>query len=129
MTKSVSNVREGAQSAAKSTAKAVSTANTLEKTDTRGRKLLVRRLSPLQRMRLAKLAGTESANVGYMGYVVTAASVAAIDDEPEEFPMSIRAVEAMIEQLGDEGLEVVGEAVAELNGVELDADALERAKN
>jgi len=80
-------------------------------------------------MRLAKLAGTESANVGYMGYVVTAASVAAIDDEPEEFPMSIRAVEAMIEQLGDEGLEVVGEAVAELNGVELDADALERAKN
>lgn len=104
--------------------------NTMEVTDSRGRVIVVKKLNGLEKMRLSRVVGADGAvNQAYFGYALLAASVISIDGEPEVFPMTIRAVEAMVSQLDDDGLDVVGQAVGELNGVTTQREDIEAAKN
>jgi hypothetical protein len=127
----VTNVRTTAQSDnAQNSAPAAKNVklNITEVVDVLGRKIVVKKLNALEKMRLTKLAGSDSDNAGYSSYIMLAASVVSIDDEPENFPMTIRAVESMVSQLGDEGLEAVGEAAMELNGINIE-EGIAHAKN
>ncbi len=127
----VKNVRTGAAEAGDTSAQSVAKAkNQTEVTDDRGRKIGVKRLNALEKMRLSKIAGPDGAsNPTYFGYVILAASVVSIDGEPEVFPMTSRAVEALISQLDDDGLSAVSGAVAELSGGLSPAEEAEHAKN
>jgi hypothetical protein len=125
------NLRTGAAQSGDTPAQAVRTvSNQVEVTDKSGRRIVVRRLNALEKMRLSKIAGADgAANPTYFGYVILAASVASINGEPEEFPMTPRAIEALISQLDDDGLAAVSEGVAELNGATTPAEEAEHAKN
>lgn len=94
-------------------------------TDELGRTIGVRKLTALQKHRLRRLAGSQDAmNFPVMLDIFSAASTAEIDEEPEDIPISMRGVEGIIEQLGDEGLEVVGKIVLTHLGItkeEIDA--------
>ncbi|MFL9904216.1 hypothetical protein PQR71_39865 [Paraburkholderia fungorum] len=125
------NVRTSAAQGGEMPAQTVRVAaNQVEVTDKNGRRIVVRRLNALEKMRLSKIAGADGAgNPTYFGYVILAASVVSINGEPEEFPMTARAVEALISQLDDDGLAVVSNAVAELGGATNPAEEVEHAKN
>ncbi len=127
----VKNVRTGSAEAGDTSPQPVAKAkNQTEVTDATGRKIVVKRLNALEKMRLSKIAGSEGAsNPAYFGYVILAASVVSIDGEPEAFPMTSRAVEALISQLDDDGLSAVSGAVAELTGLSSPAEEAEHAKN
>lgn len=127
----VKNVRTSAAQASEAPGQAsAKSSNHIEVTDANGRKIGVKRLNALEKMRLSKIAGSEGAsNPTYFGYVILAASVVSIDGEPEVFPMTARAVEALISQLDDDGLAAVSTAVAELNGSGNEAEEVEHAKN
>ena len=80
----------------------------MEVTDALGRKIVLRRLSPLDRMRLAKCVKPEnSKNEGYMLYAMIAFSVTSIDDEDAVPPQNELHLEAMIQRLDDAGFEAV----------------------
>lgn len=86
-----------------------------EKVDASGRRILVKGLSPLEVYRLAKIMG-EAADSGFArNYAAIAASVREIDGEPEAFPNSDREIEAMLQRLGEEGLDTVAAALEELS--------------
>ena len=79
-----------------------------EVVDTRGRLLLLRRLSVLDRLRLYEAAGAElSRNDRWLGLAVLAASVAAIDGVPVPMPASKAGIEAAVQRLDEEGLAAV----------------------
>jgi hypothetical protein len=125
----IKNVRTGPAPKSDETALDKTKLRSNETVDVNGRKIVVRRLDALQKMRLTKLGGADSNNIGYMTYVMLAAAVESIDDNPEPFPQTMRAVEAIVAQLGEEGLEAVALAMGELNGINLDAAGVESAKN
>lgn len=78
--------------------------------DKRGRTITLRRLGPVQRTRLLKVIGPDnSRNLPLVGYYTMAASVAAIDGDEQPLPIKEIHLEAMLERLGDEGLEAVAE--------------------
>jgi hypothetical protein len=109
----------------------VADANGIVRTkDERGRSIGVKKLSPLDRMRLFKaLGGQLSANEVYMGYAALAASVTEIDGEPVAPPITERQLEAMVSRLGDEGLNAVGAAVKSYFGVVDEDEVAGTAKN
>ncbi len=77
-------------------------------TDSRGRVLVVRRLSVLDRLRLFKAAGPALAeNHPWFGMAVLATSVATIDGVPVPIPVNELQIEAAVSRLGDEGLSAV----------------------
>jgi hypothetical protein len=78
-------------------------------TDSKGRVLQLRELDPLQQARLVMAVGGEvAANQTYMnGFALPAAMVAHIDDEFFGFPTSILQIEAMLKQLGSEGMAAI----------------------
>jgi hypothetical protein len=77
-------------------------------TDKAGRKLTLRKFGVLETLRLFKALGPElSANNAYIGVASFAGSVAMIDDVPMPLPANELAVEALIERLGDDGMEAV----------------------
>jgi hypothetical protein len=77
-------------------------------TDSRGRRLKIKRPDILQESRLVKTMGEASTNQAYMtGYVLPAAMVVEIDGEAVQFPNSQREVDASITRLGREGIEAV----------------------
>lgn len=85
--------------------------------DSTGRMIGVRKLSPLDKMRLFSVVGPQNANNGqYMGFAVLAASVTEIDGTPESFPMALRQLEAMIAQLDDPGTEAVASVLSVFYG-------------
>lgn len=76
--------------------------------DDLNRTLAVKFLSPLDRMRLARVLGPDGAkNDVYMGYAALAYAVTKIDDE-DVVSTTLREIEFLVERLGDEGLEAVG---------------------
>lgn len=80
-------------------------------TDNRGRTIIVRKLSALDRMRVFEmLGGTLSDNMQYVAYAMVAACVTDIDGVKEPFPNNKRQLEAMVATLGDEGIEAVATA-------------------
>lgn len=125
----VKNVRTSA-APAKDAPTAKYAAGNIEVTDARGRVIVVKKLNALDKMRLSRLVGADGAiNQAYFGYALLAASVVSIDGDPEPFPKSIQAVEAMVSQLDDDGLDAIGGAVGELNGGGTMAEDLAAAKN
>jgi hypothetical protein len=81
--------------------------------DARGRVLLLRRLSVLDRLRLFEAAGAElSRNDRWLGLAVLAASVAAIDGVPVPVPASKAAIEAAVQRLDEAGLAAVAGGLA-----------------
>src|SRR5271155_5135130 len=67
--------------------------------DARGRQLEVRKLKPLDRLRLVETIGADNAlNQPYLGYATLAASVTAIDGKPVPRISSKLALEALVQQ-------------------------------
>lgn len=89
-------------------AKANAKPKIVTKVDERGRRITVKFLSPLDRMRLAKLLGKDAGNEVYMGYAALAFAVTHIDEDDTSIA-NIRELEFLVERLGDEGLQVVGD--------------------
>jgi hypothetical protein len=84
-----------------------------EVVDTRGRLLMLRRLSVLDRLRLFEAAGPElSRNDRWLGLAVLAASVAVIDGVPVPLPASKAAIEAAVQRLDEAGLAAVAAGLA-----------------
>jgi hypothetical protein len=91
-------------------------AKTSSHTDALGRVIRVRRLGPVDRMRLFRLLGSEdSGNSAYLSYALMAASVTAIDGEAFGAPASRKEIEALIQRLDDEGLAAIGVALSKIS--------------
>jgi hypothetical protein len=81
-------------------------------TDDRGRVLVLRRLTALDKLRLFKAAGPILAqNQPWLGMAVLACSVVAIDDVPVPAPATEHQIEALVSRLGDDGLAVIAGAL------------------
>jgi len=94
-----------------------------EVTDAQGRRLVLRRLTALDKLRLFKAAGPVLAqNQPWLGIAVLAASVAAIDDVPVPAPGTEGQIEALVSRLGDAGISAIATALNTGAGV-LDAAA------
>jgi hypothetical protein len=81
-------------------------------TDTAGRAIELRRLGVVEQLRLFKVLGPElSENRAYVGLARVAAAVAAVDGVPVPFPVGEAGIEAVLERLGEDGVEVVAAAL------------------
>jgi hypothetical protein len=100
-------------------------------TDTKGRQIGIRKLKALDRMRMFEVLGAEnSKNEMYLGYSALAFHVSSIDGEAIHRPTTKVALEALIQQLGDEGLDAVGEALQkQMKEAATEAERLEQIKN
>lgn len=88
-----------------------------------GRTITVTKLGPLKRMRLFEIIGPEAArNEKYVGIAALACAVTHIDGERVPSPNTKREVEALVDRLGDDGLNAVGEAAAQIMGFERDEE-------
>lgn len=126
----VSNVRKGPAKVETPSENIARTANPLrEITDALGRKLVAKRPGALDKMRLFKVIGGEnSQNQMYMGYAMLAISTVSIDGDPIDPCTSVRDVEGLVQRLGDEGIEAIGEAFAE-DGDVSQKELVEAARN
>ena len=94
--------------------------------DAQGRRLVLRRMSMLDKLRLFKAAGPVLAqNAPWIGIALLACSVVAIDEVPVPPPSSEAQIEALVRQLGDEGIRAVAGAI-DVAAAPVDLDA---AKN
>lgn len=93
--------------------------------DSLGRSIGIRKIGPLERMRLFKAIGPQnSKNEQYLGIAMLAYSCAEIDGEPVSAPLSEVQMEALVTRLGDEGIDAAGRAQIEDLGVtEADIEA------
>jgi hypothetical protein len=83
-------------------------------TDTRGRKIEVRKLKTLDKMRLYELVGSSNAeNSQYLGFAALAYSVVSIDGNPIGRPATKLALETTVQELDDDGFDAVGKAIEE----------------
>ena len=96
--------------------------------DARGRSIGVKRLNPLDRLKLFEVIGAEnSRNEQYAGYAALAFLVTSIDGEPVARPANKIQLEALVQRLDDEGMDAVAahlEAQAKDKKAEADEDAL-----
>lgn len=77
--------------------------------DDRGRAISIKKLGPVERMRMFKVIGPDGArNEAYLSIAALAFLVVSIDGEDVIRPTSELQVEAIIQRLGDEGLDAVG---------------------
>ncbi|MBI1214126.1 MAG: hypothetical protein GC190_21905 [Alphaproteobacteria bacterium] len=91
--------------------------------DARGRKITLRKPDVLAQFRIIKAVGPEwSQNQVYMGAIMPIIFIAAIDGQAVFFPRSDQEVEAIIKQLGDEGLAAVLKGVTETWGQQADTN-------
>lgn len=80
--------------------------------DKAGRVIELRRLGVVEQLRLFKLLGPELAeNRAYVGLARVAAAVASVDGVPVPFPAGEAGIEAVLERLGDEAVEIVAAAL------------------
>lgn len=93
-----------------------------------GRRITIKKLTSVDRMRLAGVVGGDLArNEVYFTYCLLAASVMAIDDEPEGGLNSAKEVEALVGRLEEDALVAIGKGHEEHFGAvdgSLDKDAL-----
>lgn len=99
--------------------------------DAKGRRITVSRLDALQYYRLTKAMGAVASNAASMDFAMIAATVRKIDATSFPIPATERDVEFMIQQLGFEGINAAGVALAKLNGQDEETQKaeLEAAKN
>ena len=82
-------------------------------TDARNRSIEVRRIKTLDRMRILELIGSDnSANSHYLSFATLAYSVVSIDGMPVPTVRSKLALEAVVQQLDDDGFAAVADAFA-----------------
>jgi hypothetical protein len=87
-------------------------------TDARGRVLAVGTIGPRQRLLLFKAIGpVNSKNDPYVGTVSLAYAVISIDGDPVSRPMNEIQVEALVERLGDDGIDAVAKVMLGRLGV------------
>jgi hypothetical protein len=88
-------------------------------TDVKGRKFVLRRMKPSDRLRVADALGSErSKNELIFGNAMVAASIASIDGQMEGIPVSYNQVLALVDRVGDEGLAAVAECIGAEMGIE-----------
>lgn len=96
--------------------------------DDQGRRLLLRRLTALDTLRLFKAAGPVLAqNEPWLSMAALGFSVLEINDVPVPPPATENQIETLIDRLGDEGLAAIAEALkseAVTNEAELDVGNL-----
>lgn len=109
---------------------AADTADRVTVTDKRGRRLVLRRVGPLLRVRLYKLAGAEhSSNVPLIGHYQMAISVVAIDDEPLPFPTKDIQIDGLLDRLGEDGMEAIAKAWKDNKWIDTDEGDPPNVKN
>lgn len=94
--------------------------------DALGRTIQLRQLDPLQQGRLVMAVGGDvAANATYMnGFALPAAMVAHIDDDFFGFPTTVKQIEAMLTQLGPDGMAAVnGHLMAKYEAAQAAAEA------
>jgi len=94
--------------------------------DSRGRTIQLRTLDPLQKSRIVMAVGGENAsNSVYMGaFALPAASVVYIDDVGFGLPQTLKQVDAVLAELGVEGMEAIeSHMMAEYEAAKIKADA------
>jgi hypothetical protein len=85
------------------------------KTDKQGRKIEVKKLKPIERMRVFQIIGPDNAMNGpYLGYATLAYSVTKIDDADLPRPQNLAGLEGVVARLDQDGLDSVGEAFKDL---------------
>ena len=85
---------------------------TVTVTDSQGRKIEIRKLRALERMRLVELVGAQNAeNDRYLGYATLGYCVNSIDGNPVGTPGSKLALESIVQELDDAGLDAVAKAI------------------
>jgi hypothetical protein len=105
-------------------------AETVTVTDTRGRKIKLRRLTPLLRTRLFKVIGpVNTQNPGVVGYYQMVVSVVGIDDEEIPFPTKETQIEAMLDRLGEDGMDAVSAGWKDNKWVNLEDGNPDNVKN
>jgi hypothetical protein len=82
-------------------------------TDSRGRKIAVRKLMPLHRLRLFAIAGELEKSESWMSLATLAFATTAIDGDPVTVN-NRREIEICLERLGDEGVEAAAQAFVSL---------------
>lgn len=100
--------------------------------DTRGRTIQLRTLDPLQKSRIVMAVGGENAsNSIYMGaFALPAASVVYIDDVGFGLPQTLKQVDAVLSELGVEGMEAIEKhmmAEYEIEKAKNEAEATQKA--
>jgi len=97
--------------------------------DALGRKIIVRKLSPLDRMRMNKAAGPDnSLNNPYMLYALVAYSTVSVDGDELLIPQNEIHLEAHIGRLGKEGYDAALDEVLKFYRKAEEAEVVEAAK-
>ena len=95
----------------------------IEVVDSNGRKILLRKPAVLAQFRIVEAVGPETAaNATYMQMIMPLIYVMQVGEDAVEFPKKKSQVEALIQQLGDEGVDAVFKKVREVWGAS-DAEA------
>lgn len=96
--------------------------------DAKGRAYGIRTLTALDKFRLKRvLGGDDAMNMAMYMDVLAVCSCASIDGEPEQIPATVRQIEALIAQLGDDGmLAVYKHLQAEQGLTEADIEAAKK---
>ena len=96
----------GGETPSQSIVKAATQPATL--TDATGRAIGVRKMGPLDRLKLFEVIGAEnSRNEQYAGYAALAFLVTSIDGEPVPRPANKIQLEALVQRLDDAGMDAV----------------------
>ena len=72
-----------------------------------GRKIVVRKMTPIEQFRFKKVIGKFMDNLGFLSDAMMAASVRKVDGDPMPFPQSEANVEFILEKLGSDGWDAV----------------------
>jgi len=77
-------------------------------TDAKGRKITLRDLTVMDQMRMLRAIGpAQSSNQPYVQMVTCACMVTEIDGMPIPFPTNERAIDGVVQRLGDDGMSAV----------------------
>ncbi len=109
------------------TVQVVSKPNTFTVTDELGRTLQYKPLNPAEKGKLMLALGDHASNQMYFGYVAMACGVRMIGDVPTMLPKDLKTAEDFLILVGDEGLDAIGEVLAEQQANQ--AKLKEQAKN
>jgi hypothetical protein len=89
-------------------------ANQPNVTDSLGRIIFFRKITALDRLRIFEALGAElSENQNYLAHALIAASVTKINTLDQPFPRSKRAIENVVDSLGDEGFQAVSQGYSD----------------
>jgi hypothetical protein len=100
--------------------------------DDNNRSITIKRVGPLDRMRLFEIIGADNVkNEAYFGYAILAYHVIEIDGVPTPKPTTKLSLEGLVQRLDDAGLVAIAKGVTEKLGVQKteDADQADAIKN